>query len=313
MDKLPDEAVGFFLYEGEGLEKGTIDARSGGLALIGIDECIRHFAERKIPALQKHGYQLPIRTLEGSWEVILLGIGSLFAGPYIAKAAQKMAENDFKDTGLKDAVRAAAQALVYLIRLIKHKRGEIDLKSEKISWDMERQVALVENEEKEKIEIPAEFIKWYSALPSAALKNIAYAVREDISLTVGAEISEGNFITTEITRKDRLLFGFPEEDEPVDFIFPELANGDEVSLQGRLTRGNEQTNSVGLEYHGHILNCIPQIGNVNRYKSLLFTECVVSGVITRFPRGGTKPERKPTVIISEIRTTTSMQSQDQLF
>lgn len=312
MEQLPDEAVGFFLYEGEGLVKGTIDARSGGLALIGVDECIRHFAERKNPALQKHGYELPVRTQEGSWEVILLGIGTLFAGPYVVKAAQKMAENDFKDTGLKDAVKAAAQALVYLIRLIKHKRGEIDLKNEKISWNMNKQVALIENEENEQLEVPAEYIKWYSSLPNSALKNLVYAVKEDVSLTVGAETTEGEYITTQITRKDRILFGFPEEEEPTEFLFPELANGDEVSLQGRLTRGNEQTNTVGLEYQGHILNCVPQIGNVNRYKPLLFTECVVNGVITRFPRGGMTPERKPTIIISDIRQVGPTSTQDKL-
>lgn len=312
MDRLPTDAVGFFLYEGDGLASGAVDARAGGLALIGIDECIRHFAERKNPALQRHGYELPVRTQEGSWEVILLGLGTLFAGPYVIKAAQTMAANDFKDTGLKDAIRTSAQALVYLVRLIKHKRGDFDLKSEKISWDMKKEVALIENADGEKVEIPAEFMKWYSSLPRSALKNIAYGVKEGISLTIGAETAERKYITTSITREEKLFFGFPEEEEPTEFIFPELANGDEALLQGRLTRGNEQTNTVGLEYRGHILNCVPQVGNVNRYKTLLFTECVVSGVITRFPRGGVRPERKPTVIISEIRQVPPSQMQDSL-
>lgn len=312
MDQLPTDAVGFFIYEGEGIARGTIDARSGGLALIGIDECIRHFAERKNPALQRHGYELPVRTQEGSWEVILLGIGTLYAGPYVIKAAQKMAENDFKDTGLKDAIRASAQALVYLVRLIKHKRGDVDIKNEKISWDMKNEVAMIENADGEKMEIPAEFMKWYSSLPSSALKNIAYGVKEGISLTIGAETEERKYITASITREEKILFGFPEEEEPAEFLFPELANGDEVLLQGRLTRGNEQTNTLGLEYNGHILNCVPQVGNVNRYKTLLFTECVVSGVITRFPKGGARPERKPTVIISEIRSVTLSQVQQSL-
>lgn len=159
MDRLATDAVGFFRYEGEGLTRGTIDARAGGLALVGIDECIRHFAERKNPALQRHGYELPVRTQEGSWEVVLLGLGTLFAGPYVIKAAQTMAANDFKDTGLKDAIRASVQALVYLIRLVKHKRGDVDLKKEKISWDMKKEVALVSNEDDETIEIPTEFLK----------------------------------------------------------------------------------------------------------------------------------------------------------
>jgi len=312
MDRLPTEAVGFFRYEGEGLAHGTVDARAGGLALVGINECIRHFAERKNPALQKHGYELPVRTHEGSWEVILLGVGTLFAGPYVIKAAQTMAANDFKDTGLKDAIRASAQALVYLVRLIKHKRGDVDLKKEKISWDMKREVALINNADGETLEIPAEFLKWYSSLPRSALKNVAYGVKEGVSLTIGAETSDRKYITTRITREERVLFGFPEEEEPGEFLFPELANGDEVLLQGRLTRGNEQTNSMGLEYHGHILNCVPQVGNVNRYKTLLFTECVVSGVISRFPRGGVRPERKPTVVISDIRQVAPSHVQDSL-
>lgn len=311
MDRLPTNAVGFFLYEGEGLAQGTIDARAGGLALVGIDECIRHFAERSNPALQKYGYELPVRTQEGSWEVILLGLGTLFAGPYVIKAAQTMAANDFKDTGLKDAIRASAQALVYLVRLIKHKRGHVDLKREKFSWDMKKSVVLIDNADGEKLEIPAEFLKWYSSLPRNALKNVAYGVKEGVSLTIGAETAEQKFITASITREERILFGFPEEEESEEFLFPELANGDEVLLQGRLTRGNEQTNSMGLEYRGHILNCVPQVGNVNRYKTLLFTECLVSGVISRFPRGGVRPDRKPTVVISDIRPVAS-QLQDSL-
>src|SRR5690606_2797657 len=233
-------------------------------------------------------------------------------GPYVIKAAQTMAANDFKDTGLKDAIRASAQALVYLVRLIKHKRGDVDLKKEKISWDMKKEVALINNADGETLEIPAEYLEWYSSLPRNALNNLAYGGKERATRTIGAETSERTYITTSITREERILFGFPEEEEPAEFLFPELANGDEVLLQGRLTRGNEQTNSMGLEYRGHILNCVPQVGNVNRYKTLLFTECVVSGVISRFPRGGVRPERKPTVVISDIRQVTPSRVQESL-
>jgi hypothetical protein len=300
MTEPPSESVGYFKYQGEGVDRGVIDARSGGLALIGIDECVRHFAGRENPALAKYSYELPVKTQEGSWEVWVFGVAALFAGPYIKKAAEQMAENDFKEVGLKDVIKVAVTALVCLVELIKHRKGSLDLSKAKIHWNLGKGEAAIENDAGEPLVIPAEFIKWFSSLPSNALKNITYAVKHDVTLTIGVETTGGNYLTTTIKDSDKHYFGYPEDEEPDDYLFPELRHGEAVVLQGRLTRGNEHANSLGLEYDGHILNCVPEVGNINRYKPVLFSECIVQGTITRFPRGGSRPERKPTVIIANI-------------
>lgn len=313
MDRPSSEAVGYFIYEGLGVKEGIIDARAGGLALLGIDECIRYFAERENPILQKYSYELPVQTKKGSWEVLLIGAVSIFGAAYLKKSAEKMAENDFKDIGLKDVLKKSAQAVVYLIKLIKHKKGELDLNREKFSWDMNRKVAIIKNDSGDELEVPAEYIKWYASLPQNALKNIAYGVRDDITLTIGAQTDEHVYLTTEIRENEKIFFGYPDEENPAEFLFPEFRDGDGVMIRGRLTRGNEQTNSVGVEHQGHVLNCIPEAGNINRYKPLLFTNCLIKGTVTRFPRGGAKPERKPTIIISSIEQTDQDISQNNLF
>jgi len=50
----------------------------------------------------------------------------------------------------------------------------------------------------------------------------------------------------------KIIYSKSPEEGFDDFIFPEIQHEDEVRLEGKLTRGNEQSNTVGFEYQGHI-------------------------------------------------------------
>lgn len=117
-----------------------------------------------------------------------------------------------------------------------------------------------------------------------------------------------------ITIREKSIFVTNADDEEVDdeFLFPELEQGMLVRLEGRLTRGNAETNSVGLNYKGHILNCVPEAGSVVQYKPALFLRCVVEGIVTRLHKNYLVAERKPTIIFKRI-TQLENDLQDSLF
>jgi len=101
------EKVGFVKYSGQDLPSGIIDAGSAGSALTGLDETLRFFNTQQSPDFAAFTYDIPVQTRAGSWEALVLGAigvgGGTFALGYLKKAGEKLAENDFKDIGLKHA------------------------------------------------------------------------------------------------------------------------------------------------------------------------------------------------------------------
>ena len=94
------EEVGYLKYKGSLVDKGVIDAKSAGMALVGLDETIRYFNSRQSSEFAKLEYEVPVHIEEGSWVAFVLAgaaaVGGAFALGYAKKAGEKMAENDFK-------------------------------------------------------------------------------------------------------------------------------------------------------------------------------------------------------------------------
>jgi hypothetical protein len=97
-----------------------------------------------------------------------------------------------------------------------------------------------------------------------------------------------------------------------EVLFQELVHGASVSLEGRLIRGNEASNSIGLEYMGHVINCVPLVGSVRQYKAALFLRCKVEGRITRHSKNRFMAERRPTLIVDRV-TPLETDTQGSLF
>lgn len=98
------EDLGFVKYSGESLVNGVIDAGSAGSALVGLDEAVRFFNSQQSPDFADLQYDIPVQTRAGSWEAVLVAgaaVGGAFALGYAKKAGEKLAENDFKDIGLR--------------------------------------------------------------------------------------------------------------------------------------------------------------------------------------------------------------------
>jgi hypothetical protein len=184
---------------------------------------------------------------------------------------------------------------------VKHtgKRGEWRFPD--VRWRNNNSEVGIPNEKGDYEYFPAHYIDWYASAPPALLRKMAVVIENERVLSIGV-VEAGHTLEEKVTIKEKRLFMLDtDEDDDDEFLFPELAHGQNVVLQGRLTRGNASTNSVGLEYQGHILNCVPEKGSIVKYKSALFLRCLVEGRVSRLHGSRLVPERKPTIIIKRVK------------
>lgn len=309
MDDLENLSVGYMKLWGEDVPDGIVDASAAGNALLGFDVCLRYFNRKQSPALLKTEYEIPVKTTDGSWIVWVLGSGAaIYAAAYLRKAAEKMAENDFKDVGLRDIMRKSVDALKTLIDLVKHTKGKPNFAATDLNWQISDGRVGLTNDDGVTIFVPVEYFKWYLDLPPNMLSQVMRVVGVDRTLTVGVN-KDGKYDTASVSNDEKGYFTTDAAANDDEFLFPELKHGDFVRLEGRLTRGNANSNSVGLEYKGHVINCIPEAGSIRRYKPALFLQCIVEGTISRLSRQSNVGEKRPTIIVSSI---IPLESDDQI-
>ena len=303
MDNEQFEDVGFIKYSGLGVPHGVIDAGSAGMALLGLNEAVRFFNEKQSPEFAKIDYEIPVRTEGGSWIAVVIGSvatgAGVFALSYLKKAGEKLADNDFKDIGLKDVLKKSMSAIQNLAKLIKHTKISKGWETEKIVWRNANTEIGIPNNNGELLFIPAEHFRWFSSLPPHLMAKMTSVIRTERTLTIGARIN-GKYEEVEVSESDSLLFSVDIIEVEEEFLFPELEHGKQVKLEGRLIRGNETSNSVGLEYKGHSLNCIPEQGNIRRFKRALFMRCLVEGTVTRLTKQRFVADKRPTIIVSKV-------------
>lgn len=311
MTDIEYEQVGYMKFSGEAVPSGIIDAGSAGMALIGLDEAMRFFNEKQSSDFASFEYQIPVRTTEGSWIAWVLGIAGAGAGAftlsYLKKAGEKMAENDFKDVGLKDVLKKSVDAIQYLVKLVKHTKQSRGWDTQNVQWRSNNSEIGILNSRGEPLFIPVEYLRWYIALPPRLISKITNVISQQRSLSIGVR-RDGDFEEISVNIEEKVYFVDEDIEPEDDYLFPELKHGDEVRLEGKLTRGNASSNSIGLEYEGHILNCIPESGSIRRFKPALFLRCIVEGSISRLTKQRMVGEKRPTIVVRNI---TPLEQDDQ--
>ena len=297
------EELGFVKYSGQSLVNGVIDAGSAGSALVGLDEAVRFFNSQQSPDFANFQYDVPVQTRTGSWEAVVVAavaVGGAFTLGYAKKAGEKLAENDFKDIGLKHALKKSMAALQTLAKLIKHTRRPRGWDRVRIEPSIGPETVLVANDRGEELPVPLEYFRWYQQLPPRLLARMTAVIRTDRVLTIGV-IKDTGVEEVTIVEDDKPLFEQVQDEEfEEDILFPELAHGANARLEGRLIRGSEASNSVGLEYMGHVINCVPAHGSVRQYKAALFLRCKVEGRVTRHAKNRFVSDRRPTLIVEKV-------------
>ncbi|MHB9029620.1 MAG: hypothetical protein ACYC9O_12705, partial [Candidatus Latescibacterota bacterium] len=230
-------------------------------------------------------------------EQLLFGIIKIGISAYIGAAAIKMAQSDFKDIGLKDIFRRSLQGIQWFIRIAEH-LGETAMKKfEHVKWRNDNMEIGIPNKEGMYLFVPKEYLDWYVQAPRLLLADLAEVVSAGRQLKI-AVFHTDQVETVSITQKDRHVFYQKEEDG--DIIFPELKHGQHVELEGSVTKGNENANSIGFNHREHILICYPSTGSIVRFKSALFLKCSISGTISRLDKFGGTNDPRPKIIFDNL-------------
>lgn len=297
------EEVGFIKFRESGLPSGVVDASAAAAALMGLSECLKFFNNKQARGVSAMAYNIPVRTQPGSWEAVVLaavGLGSVFGASYVKKAAEKMAENDFKDVGFKELFRKSMDALRTLTELVKKTGASRGWEGNELVVDESGEYVAVLGMDGDEVLVPIEYFRWYQEIPKNFLTKLVSPVEGPLKLVIGSKSVHGSLETT-VHSSDKQYFASKVAEQQEDgMLFPDLEHGMDVSLDGRLIRGNAAANSVGLEYMGHVINCLPANGSVKEYKPALFLRCRVDGKITRFTKHRYVPDRRPTLIIDRV-------------
>lgn len=298
------EEIGYIKYTGRDVENGLIDAGSAGSALLGLDEALRYFNTQQSPGFAALQYDIPVRTRTGSWEALVVAgavaVGGAFALGYAKKAGEKLAENDFKDLSLKPALKKSMSALKTLAKVIKHTRRPRGWESARFAMDGKEPEVSVLNDKGAQLKVPAEYFRWYQDMPPGLLIRLTTVIRSERVLRIGMAGDTADDEVAILETEKPLFDEAQDEDLEGEVLFPELLHGKLVTLEGRLIRGNEASNSVGLDYEGHVVTCVPAKGNIRQYKAALFLRCRVTGRVNRHTKSRFVAERRPTLVVERV-------------
>ena len=277
----PDTTIGYFKYDGQSVKEGIIDARAAAKALDGLDSAMRFFISYDRKELVDVEIPIPVRIEKGSWvadipthagALILTGFGVVGVS-YLKKAAEKMAEKDFSDTGLRDVLIKGVKSVQWFIAVAKH-LGHTNIKQAVLNWAMDEHVGFV-NDAGAVIYVPVSYLKPLASAPVTILANLASVVDSERTLKVGVNES-GSFHEVEMTKKDRSIFS--DEEDETEVLFPEFVHGQKVEIEGVVTRGNEMSNTIGFLFKNRILTCRPLRGSIVSHKKRLFLNCRITSV-----------------------------------
>lgn len=302
-----DGYLGYIKYDGKGLEKGVMDARKQADALLGLDHAMRHFIVKLNPSFKGVDFEIPVKVREGSWEALIpetvsgwvqasLGVA---VTAYLTQAAQKMAERDFEEFGVKDIFSKALSAIKWFARLGKH-LGRVEQKPfEDVKFAENNTLIGIKNDADEYLYIPKYVLDLYVQSDPKVLEGLVSLVVEGWSLKIG-DIKGDIVDEVIITESDKAIFCEDENDEPEEVVFPELRHGDDVVLEGEVTRENKTANSMGFKYLDHILTAYPETGSIVRYKPLLFLRCRLFGTVDRTDEKGRTIAKRPKLYFSHL-------------
>lgn len=315
-----DDCIGFLKYDGEQIKDGILDARDAATALLGFDRSLRYFISREDRALAQLDYKIPVKVEHGSWSAlipntvgtwVLAGLG-LAATAYITTAANKLAENDFKDKRLKDVFTDGLKAIQWIIRIGKHLGSLTNKRLVGLRWRNENTEVGIPNEKMEYIFVPRSYFQAFLESPSSILSDISSLIEVERSLQIGVIENKDVIKIESVSLSERHIF-YIQKDETEEVLFPHLTHGLSVDLDGLVTRGNEVANSIGFRYNEHILTCYPRLGSVVRFKKHLFLPCRISGTISRSDGKGGTNDPRPKIVFDSLDILSEEPQETDLF
>jgi len=297
--------LGYLKYDGKLVDSGFFDARKSAQALLGFDDSLRYFLYQESSLLRDLDFEIPVKIEKGSWlayiphniqDWIITAVG-FGATAYAGAAAKKMAENDFKEIGLKTIFKSAFHGIVWVIKIASHLGSMTKKKFDNVKFKNDNAEVGILNDSGEILYVPRKYIDLYINCPEKLFSQLAQLVEPERELEVALVDEDNEKARISYSQKQIFTYDIDEDDE---ILFPDLVNGKYVELQGYVTRGNQNTNSIGFLYHDHILTCHPQEGNIIKHKLKLFSACLIKGYVDRLDKQGILIEKKPRIIFIDL-------------
>lgn len=306
---MSDQYIGYIKYRGKLVEDGMMDARKQAEALLCADSAIRSFLSQQSPDIKKFDFEIPVKIRRGSWELLIPeNVGqwaqaglAIVATAYFSKAAQKMAENDFSEVGVKDLFLKSIDSLKWFVRIGKH-LGSVSLKKfENPKFTDNNSIIGIPNSQGEYLYIPKNIFDSYINSEPMVLDKLAQFIETDRELVI-ATIDEEGIDEEAINKEQKGIFCSSENEEEEELLFPELEHGDSVVLEGEVTRENKTSNSMGFKYMDHILTSYPETGSIVQYKLLIFSRCRIFARVDRRDDKGSHCSKRPKLYFSHMES-----------
>lgn len=325
-----DEYLGYLKYSGKAVEGGFLDTRKSSEALLGFDEILRYFVVNERPDLKNLDFEIPVRIEKGSWvafipqtieQWIVTGTGLAFAA-YVTSAATKIAQKDFKDVGLRDVFKNAIKSAQWVIRISSHigiiSKEKFD--GAKIKQNNGKILIDIPDAKGKMLEVPKKYFDVYTACPKKIFSKNTGLIEDQRTLELGV-FDDGKEEKIFITKKEKHIFH--DESDRENVLFPELKHGQQVSLEGYITRGNERSNTIGFEYNEHVLTCRPINGDIVQFKNKIishladhfFPKIKIVGNVDRVKQKNNlyKEEDRPQIVFSDIIPLEKLDKKKTLF
>ncbi len=318
-----EKYLAHFKFEGELVKDGYLDARKSAEALIGIDEIFRYFLFKKSPELNSLEFDLPVRTRKGSWETLIpenigewIQLAITTGGAYYAGSAlKKMAQNDIGDSGFRDLFKGIVKGIKWIIQIGKHLKTLKKRKFEKVEFKETKGVQFVGiyNDDGEILYVPKIYLELFTEIPETIFNRLTQLVEEERKLKIG--FSPNEEVDNDDTQKEvsisinekGIFYKGKDED---DVLFPELVHNQYVELEGHITRGNENSNTIGFAYQNHILTCYPISGKIVEDRTYFFGDCIIRGYVNRMDKNGVYIEKRPRIAYMDILPTDKKPDKD---
>lgn len=265
--------IGHFKYSGKSVEDGLLDARKAGNALIGFDKILRHFLSTESPELAKVEFPLPVKIEKGSWKIVL---GSLFL-VYLFAIVTKAGKDGFLETGpakdIAKVLRFCMTAACWAVNIRKHvgKTGKFKFEDLDASFTESGEFAILLNHKGEKKLIPIKYYELCKTCPEDLFSQNTEIIDDGGTMDIESLDSHGETHKASINDKERFMFAYDKSDQLAE-VLPELKHGRIMTLEGEITRVNEEKNAIGFLYQKIHIECKPEGGYIAQFKDSIISK-----------------------------------------
>lgn len=313
--------IGYLKYIGPSVEEGIMDIDKSAKALNGFAEILKYFIFVEEPLLRSVNVEIPVKINKGSWEIDVVrhltnavlspeGLFYTSATAYALSIAKKAASDGIFETGvvkdLNKIIKAGISTAQWVIKISSHIGTMSKNKLKDLKFRKNNEEIGVPNESGEYLFVPKKYLELFALCPTRLFSKSVSIVEENRSLEIGV-VEKDKIEKVKISHSEKKIY-YSESDQEGEILFPELKHGQAVELEGKITRGNENTNTIGFQYKDHILTCKPGEGSIVAYKNKIISDnnelfsrkVKIIGKIDRLTIEGEEKENRPRIIFSDI-------------